>query len=139
MKYNLDMQKLFAISLAFLFSLTMLLSGASGYSDCAAECAHEMAKVHSHSAMGISTLTAPNCCSGDMKNTCGMGRTVVVKIPECSTMCHAPVSSKPISIGFLSNDSGMNRFRPTSFNLQIRADEKRPKRPVYLETLSILC
>jgi hypothetical protein len=133
------MKKATAISLAFLFSLTVLLSGASGYSDCAAECAYEMAKAHPHSAMGSAKLTAPNCCSGAMKNTCEMGQTVEVKIPECSTACHTPVSPRPISIGFLPNDSGTDRFRSTPFNLQISPDEKRPKRPIYLETLSILC
>jgi hypothetical protein len=133
------MKKPAAISLVFLFSVTVLLSGASGYSDCAAECAYEMAKAHAHSAMGSAKLTAPNCCSGAIKNTCEMDRTVEIKIPECSTACHAPGSPKPISIGFLANDSGTDRFRPTPFNLQIRADEKRPKQPVYLETLTILC
>jgi hypothetical protein len=139
MKYNLDMKKPSAILLAFLFSLTVFLAGASGYFDCAAECAYKMATVHSHSAMGFAKLTAPKCCSGAIKNTCEMGRTVVIKIPECSTACHASVYPKPISIGFLSNDSGANRFRPTPFNLRISANEKRPKRPTYLETLSILC
>jgi hypothetical protein len=133
------MKKATAISLSFLFSLTVLLSGASSYSDCAAECAYEMAKAHPHSAMGSAKLTAPNCCSGAMKNTCEMDRTVEIKIPECSTARHASVSSKPISIGFLPDDFGTDRFRPTPFNLQISADEKRPKRPIYLETLSILC
>jgi hypothetical protein len=133
------MKKPFALSLIFLFSVTVLLSGASGYSDCAAECAYEMAKAHAHSAMGSAMLKAPNCCSGAMKNTCEKGSRVEVKIPECSMSCHTPGSPKPISIGFLPNDSGTDRFRPAPFNLQIRADEKRPKPTVYLETLTLLC
>jgi hypothetical protein len=133
------MKKATAISLAFLFSLTVLLSGASGYSDCAAECAYEMAKAHPHSAMGSAKLKGLNCCSGVIKNTCEMDRTIEIKIPECSTACHAKVSSKPISVGFLPNDFGTDRLRLPPFNLQIGADEKRPKRLIYLETLSILC
>lgn len=133
------MKKPAAISLVFLFGVTALLSGAFGYSDCAVECAHEMAKAHAHASMGSAKLTAPNCCSGAMKNTCEMGRMVEIKIPECSTACHAPVFPKPNSIGHLPNNFATDHFRPTPFNLQISADEKRPKRPVYLETLSILC
>jgi hypothetical protein len=133
------MKKPTAISLVFLFSVTVFLAAASGYTDCAAKCAHEMANAHQHASMESASLAAPNCCSSAMKNTCQTGRTVEIKIPECSTACHAPVSPKPISIGFLQNDSGTDRFRPTPFSLQISADEKKPKRPIYLETNSILC
>ncbi|MGD2036913.1 MAG: hypothetical protein PVH28_03455 [Desulfobacterales bacterium] len=133
------MKKPAAISLVFLFSVTVLLSGAFGYSDCAAECAHEIAKVHAHASMGSATLTEPNCCSGAMKHTCEMGRMFEIKIPECSTAHPAPVFPKPNSIGYLPNNFATDHFRLTPFNPQISADEKRPKRPVYLETLSILC
>jgi hypothetical protein len=133
------MKKPAAISLLFLFSVTALLSGAFGYSDCSAECAHEMAKAHAHASMGSATLAEPNCCSGSMKNTCEMGRMVEIKIPECSTAHPAPMFPKLNSIGHLPNNSATALFRTTPFNRQISADEKRPKRPVYLETLSILC
>ena len=136
---NLNMRKPAAIALVFLFSVTMLVAGASGYPDCVAKCADERAKAQQHASMGSASLAAPNCCSGAVKNTCEMGRTVEIKIPECSMVCHTPLFPKPIGIGFLSSNAETDRFRPNQFNRRFSADEKKPKRPIYLETLSILC
>ena len=54
------MKKSIAITLIFLFSATVLLSSASGYSDCAAKCALEMAKAKQHASMGSMGLAGPN-------------------------------------------------------------------------------
>jgi len=135
---NLDMKKPFAITLAFLFSVTMLLSGAFGYFDCAAKCAREMAKTHQHASMGSASLAAPNCCSGAMKNTCEMALTFQIKIPECSMTSHQTVSPDPISIGFLHSDTETDIFQPTQSNRRFVVGEINSKLPIYLKTLSIL-
>jgi hypothetical protein len=136
---NLSMIKPTAIALVFLFSLTALLSGASGDTDCAAKCAYEMAKAHQHASMGSTRLAATNCCSKAVKNTCEMDRTAEIKIPECSMASHVPVFPKPIGVGFLPGDAEADRFQPSQFNLGFGAAETKSKRPIYLETLSILC
>jgi hypothetical protein len=136
---NLDMKKTVAITLAFIFSITVLLSGAFGYSDCAAKCAYERAKLHPHTAMGSATLAAPNCCSGAMKSTCEMAGTVEIKIPECSMTSHQTVAPDSISIGFLPSDTETDFFRPTQFNRRFIAGKINSKLPIYLKTLSILC
>jgi len=133
------MKKPVAITLAFLFSVTVLLSGAFGYSDCAAKCGREMAKAHQHAAMESARLTAPNCCAGVKKNTCEMARTVEIKIPECSMTSHQTVAPDPISIGFLPSDTETDIFRPTRSNRRFIAGEINSKLPIYLKTLSILC
>ena len=133
------MKKPIAITLVFIFSLTVLLSGAFGYSDCAAKCAREMAKTNQHASMGSVGLAAPNCCSGAMKNTCEMAQTIEIKIPECSMTSHQTVSADPISIGFLSGDTETDIFRPTQSNRRFITGEINSKLPIYLKTLSILC
>ena len=133
------MKKTVAITIAFLFSVTVLLSGAIGFADCVAECAYEMAKAHPHASMGPATLTATNCCSGASKGNCEMAGTVEIKIPECSMTNHQKVTPDPISIGFLFSDTATYFFRPTQFNRQFIAGKINSKLPIYLKTLSILC
>jgi hypothetical protein len=132
------MQKLVAITLAFLFSVTVLLSGAFGYSDCAAICAREMANANQHTSMGPASLAAPNCCSGAMKNTCEMAQTPEVKIPECSMASHQTVAPDPISIGLISSDTNLYNLRSTQSNRRFFVGEINSKLPIYLKTLSIL-
>jgi hypothetical protein len=136
---NFNMKKPVAITIAFVFSLTVLLSGAFGYADCAAMCAREMAKAQQHAAMESAGLAAPNCCSGAMKNSCEMAQTIEVKIPECSMASHQTVAPNPISIGFISRDTGLDNFRSTQSNLRFFAGGINSKLPIYLKTLSILC
>lgn len=133
------MKKPVAITLAFLFSVTVLLSGAFGYSDCAAICAREMAKAHEHASIKSASLAAPNCCSGAMKNTCEMAQMIEIKIPECSVTSHQTVSPDPISTGLLTSDTDTGIFQPTQSNRRFIVGEINSKLPTYLKTLSILC
>ena len=133
------MKKPVAITLAFIFSVTVLLSGAFGYSDCAAICAREMAKANHHAAMGSASLAAPNCCSGAMKNTCEMAQMLEIKIPECSVTSHRTVSADPFSIGFLASDTDTDISQPTQSIRRLIVGEINSKLPIYLKTLSILC
>ena len=133
------MKKTVAITIAFLFSVTVLLSGAFGFADCAAECAYEMAKTHPHASMGSATLAAPNCCSGAVKGNCKMAGTVKIKIPECSMSSHQTVAPNSISIGFLPSDTETDIFRPPWSSRRFIAGEINSKLPIYLKTLSILC
>jgi hypothetical protein len=132
------MKKTVAITIAFLFSVTVLLSGAIGFADCVAECAYEMAKAHPHASMGSATLAAPNCCSGASKGNCNMAGTVEVKIPECSMTSHQTVAPDPISIGFLTSDIETDFFRTAQFSRRFIAGKINSKLPIYLKTLSIL-
>ncbi|MGD9080277.1 MAG: hypothetical protein PVG96_13100 [Desulfobacterales bacterium] len=132
------MKKPVAITLAFIFSVTVLLSGAFGYSDCAAKCAREMAKANHHASMGSASLAGTNCCSGAMKNTCEMAQMLEIKIPECSVTSHQTVSADPISIGFLLGDTDTDIFQPTRSSRRFIAGEINSKLPIYLKTLSIL-
>jgi hypothetical protein len=133
------MNKPVAITFAFIFSLTVLLSGAFGYTDCAAKCAREMEKANHHASMGSLGLAVPNCCSGAMKNTCQMAQTIEIRIPECSMTSHQTVSADPISIGFLPGDTETDIFRHTQSNRRFITGEISSKLPIYLKTLSILC
>jgi hypothetical protein len=133
------MKKPVAIALAFLFNFTVLLPGASGYSDCAAKCSRQMAKAHQHASMGPASLAAPNCCSAAMKNTCEMGMTVEVKIPEFSMAGHHTHSPEPIGIGFVSNDTESDLFGRTQSNRRFITGEIKPKIPLYLKKLALLC
>jgi hypothetical protein len=133
------MKKTVAITIACLFSVSVLLSGTFGFTDCAAECAYEMAKAHPHASMGSATLAAVNCCSGATKSNCEMAETVEIKIPECCMTSHRTVAPDPISIGFLPSDTATDFFRPTQFNRRFIAGKINSKLPLYLKTLSILC
>jgi hypothetical protein len=136
---NLDMKKPVAITLAFLFSVTVLLSGAFGYSDCAAICAREMVKAHQHGSMGSASLAAANCCTGAMKNTCEMAQMIEIKIPECSVTSHQTVFPDSISVGFFASDTDTDIFQPTQPNRRFIVGEINSRLPIYLKTLSILC
>ena len=132
------MKKPVAITLTFIFSVTVLLSGAFGSSDCAALCAREMAKANHHTSMPSASLVATNCCSGAMKNSCEMAQMLEIKIPACSVPCHRTVSADPFSIGFLPSDTDSDIFQPTQSNRRFIAGEINSKLPIYLKTLSIL-
>jgi hypothetical protein len=135
---NLDMKKPVAITLAFIFGFTVLLSGAFGSSDCATQCAREMAKANHHALMPSASLVATNCCSVVMKNSCEMAQVLEIKIPECSMTGHHTVSANLISIGFLTDGTNNNIFRSTQSYRRFIAGEINSKLPIYLKTLSIL-
>jgi hypothetical protein len=133
------MKKSIAITLIFLFSATVLLSSASGYSDCAAKCALEMANAKQHVSMGSMGLAGPNCCSGTLKNTCDMAGTPQIKIPECSMPSHPTVTPNPTAVGILSVGVGIDISRVTQAGLQFSSAHIPKTLPIYLQTLSILC
>ncbi len=134
------MKKFIAISLTFILGITVLISGASGFSDCAVECQRAMQKAHPHAAMASVSLRVPNCCSGDMNNTCEMSPAPLVKIPECSITCNPTVSSNLISIGSITSDALTDRNQANHLDLRIIiAGESIKTPPIYLRTLSILC
>jgi hypothetical protein len=135
---NRNMKKFIAITLIFLLSVTVLLSGAFGYSDCAAKCAYEMAKTHQHAAMGSVGLAAPNCCSGTMKNTCEMAGTPEIKIPECSMTSHATGTPDPAGVGILSGNTETDIIRAAQSDPRFIAGQINKTPPIYLRTLSIL-
>lgn len=133
------MKKFIAITLTLLLGITVLISGASGYSDCAVKCMREMAKTHPHAAMGSVSLRLPDCCSGGMKSTCEMNSAPQVKIPECSIMSHPTVSVDLIGIGIVSSDADSDQIRSTPVGLRIIAGQLNKTPPIYLLTLSLLC
>lgn len=133
------MKKSIAIVLTLIFSATVLLSGAFGYSDCAARCAHEMAKARQHATMGSMGLAAPNCCSGTVKNACEMAGTPEIKIPECSMPSQSTVIFNPAGIGLLSGNIETDITCLTQAGRQFNSDHINKTPPIYLQTLSILC
>lgn len=133
------MKKTIAITLIFLFSATILLSSAFGYSDCATKCAYEMAKAHQHASMGSMGLAAPNCCSGTMDNGCEMAGAPEVKIPECSIPSHPNSNPSPNGVGFLSVNAQTDITGVTQADLQFNTSQTNKTPPIYLQTLSILC
>lgn len=133
------MKKFVAITLTFLLGITVLISGASGYSDCAVKCMREMAKAHPHAAMGSVSLRVPNCCSGAMQNTCEMNSAPQVDIPECSIMSHPTVSPKWIGTGIISSDADSDHILKMPVGLRFIAGQLNKTPPIYLLTLSLLC
>lgn len=133
------MKKPTVIILTFLFSATVLLSGAFGYSDCAAKCAYEMAKADQHASMGTAGLAAPNCCSGTMKNTCEMAGAPEIKIPECSMPSHPTSYPDSTGVGFLSGNIETDIPPATQTDLHFNAGQINKSPPIYLQTLSLLC
>lgn len=133
------MNKLLAITLAFVLTLTVLISGASGYSDCAVRCMREMAKTHPQAAMGSTHLRVPDCCSGQAQSPCEMSSAPEVKIPECSIARHPRVSAHLVSIGIIANDAESDHIRTMLVGLGTIVEEYYKDPPVYLRTLSILC
>ncbi len=133
------MKKFVAITLTFLLSITVLISGASGYSDCAVKCMREKAQTHPHAAMGSGHLQMPDCCSGGLKSTCEMNSAPPIKISECSIMSYPTVSPHLSAIGFISSDADSDLFRTTPVDLRFIAGQLNKTPPIYLLTLSILC
>jgi hypothetical protein len=133
------MKKLVAKTLIFLLPLTVLISGASGYSDCAVKCMREMAKAHPHATMGSKHLRVPDCCSGGMQSPCEMNKAPQVKIPECSIASHATVFANLIGIGMISSNADSDHIRTMQVALRTIAIVSYKDPPIYLRTLSILC
>jgi len=133
------MKKSVALAFAFLFSVSVLLTGAFGYSDCAAKCGHEMARASQHAAMESTGLAAPNCCAGAMKNSCEMAGAFEIKIPECSMTCRRTVAPDSIGIGFLSRDAESDRFQPHPSNRRSFIGKINLNIPLYLKKLALLC
>ncbi len=133
------MKKFFAIPLILIFSVTALLSGAMGYSDCATKCAYEMAKAHQHASMGSMGLAAPNCCSGTLKNGCEMTGAPEVKIPECSMPSYPNSTLNLKGVGFISGTIQRDITGVSFAGLQFGTSQSNKTPPIYLQTLSILC
>ena len=133
------MKKLIAITLTCVLTLTVLISGASGYSDCAVKCMREMAKAHPHASMGSIHLRVPDCCSGGKQSPCEMNTAPQVKIPECSIASHPTVSANLMGIGMTTNVADSDHIRLMSAGLRTIIGESHKAPPIYLRTLSILC
>ena len=133
------MKKTVAITLTAVLTLTVIISGASGYADCAVRCMREMAKTHPHAAMDSKSLRLPDCCSGGMQSPCEMNAVPEVKIPECSITSHPTVSFHSTAIGIMSRTADADHYR----NLQVGLSDVPGKfykdPPIYLSTLSLLC
>jgi len=117
----------------------MLVSGASGYSDCAVECMREMTKTRPHAAMGSANLSVPDCCSGGMQNSCEMNSVPPVKMHACSIMSHQKLSPNLIGIGIISSDADSDLIHATPVGLRYISGQLNKTPPIYLLTLSILC
>ncbi len=130
--------KLIAIALTFVLTLTVLISGASGYSDCAVKCMRQMAKAQQHATMGSTHVRMPDCCSGSMQSPCEMNSAPLVEIPECSISSHSTVSPLLIGDGVISSDAdtSLNPMGQVGLRAIIGKFYKDP--PIYLRTLSIL-
>jgi hypothetical protein len=133
------MKKIVAIALAAVLTLTVLISGASGYSDCAARCMREMAKAHPHAAMGSTSPSLPDCCSGNMQSPCEMNTAPDVKIPECSITNHPTASVHLSAVGLMSGLSDTDLTRKQQVVLRTNVGEFYKDPPIYLQTLSLLC
>ena len=133
------MKKTVAITLTTVLTLTVLISGASGYSDCAVRCMREMAKANPHTAAGLSNLRLPDCCSGSMQNPCEMNTVPEVKIPECSIASHSTVVTHFKTIGMISGVADADISRILQVYLRTIVGEFYKDPPIYLQTLSFLC
>jgi hypothetical protein len=133
------MNKRITIAFAFVLTLTVLISGASGFSDCAVKCMREMAEIHPHATMGSKHLRVPDCCSGGQQSPCEMNEAPQVKIPECSIASHPTVSVNLIAIGMISSNADSDHIRTMQVALRSIATVPYKDPPIYLRTLSILC
>ncbi|MGD8960881.1 MAG: hypothetical protein PVF29_06300 [Desulfobacterales bacterium] len=133
------MKKIVAITLTAVLTLTVLISGASGYSDCAVRCMREMAKAHPHNAMCSTSLRLLDCCSGGMQSRCEMNAAPEVKIPECSIASHPTVSTHLTAIGVMSGVADTDPTRTPRVGLRPIVGEYYKDPPIYLQTLSFLC
>ena len=132
-------QKIFTLILVFLFSITVLLSGATGYSDCAVKCMRAKAMAQSHAEIGSVNMQMPTCCSAGLKNTCEMDSAPQVKIPECSIASHPTVSPEWTHVGFKTLNTDSDLFRTTQVDQRFVNGCLTKPPPIYLLTLSILC
>jgi hypothetical protein len=132
------MQKLVATTLTFVLTFAVLISGASGYSDCAVRCMREMAKAHPHAAMGSTRLRVPDCCSGNRQSLCEMNTVVEVKIPECSIPYSPTVFSYLSAVGMIARPADVEPARPLQVGQRILVKEFYKDPPIYLQTLSLL-
>ena len=133
------MNKLIAITLTFVLTLTVLISGGSGYSDCAVRCMREMTKAHPHATMGTSHQRVPDCCSGGQQSPCEMNKAPQVKIPECSIASHPTVSANLIANGMISSNADSDHLRTMPVGQHTNVGEFYKDPPIYLRILSILC
>lgn len=133
------MKKIVAITLTAVLSLTVLISGASGYSNCAVRCMREMAMAHPHAAMGTTSLRVPDCCSGSMQSPCEMNSAPEVKIPECSIASHPTASGHLTAFGVMSSVADADLIRTAQIGLRSIVGEFYKYPPIYLQTLSLLC
>ena len=133
------MKKIVAITLTAVLALTVLISGTSGYSDCAVRCMREAAGTHPHAAMGSTSPRLPDCCSGSMQNPCEMNTVPEVKIPECSIASHPPVSTHLTAIGVMSGVADTDPTRTPRVGLRPIVGEYYKDPPIYLQILSLLC
>ena len=133
------MKKIVAITLTAVLTLTVLISGASGYSDCTVRCMREMAKAHPHNAMCSTSLRLLDCCSGGMQSRCEMNAAPEVKIPECSIASHPTVSTHLTAIGVMSGDADTELACRSQVGLRTIVGKYYKDPPIYLQTLSFLC
>ena len=132
------MKKIVAITLTAVLALTVLISGTSGYSDCAVRCMREAAGTHPHAAMGSTSPRLPDCCSGSMQNPCEMNTVPEVKIPECSIASHSTVVTHFKTIGMISGVADADISRILQVYLRTIVGEFYKDPPIYLQTLSLL-
>lgn len=134
------MKKIVAIILTSALTFTLLISGASGYSDCAVQCMQEMAKAHPHTAVDSIDLRMPNCCSGRMITPCEMNTAPEVRIPACSIMRHhSTVSANLLGLGLTSSTADTTDIRAVNVGLRLFLGKFYKDPPIYLHNLSLLC
>ena len=133
------MKKLGAITLTFLFSITVIISGASGYSDCKVKCMRELAKAHPQAMTGPVSLRVPDCCSGSVQKTCEMNSAPPLKIPVCTTVSTPTVFAYIFGFGLISINAESDAIRTSRVNLHFIAGRLNKTPPIYLHTLTLLC
>ena len=132
------MKKIVAITLTAVLTLTVLISGASGYSDCALRCMRKAAGTQPHATMESTSPRLPDCCSGSMQNPCEMNTAPEVKIPECSIATHPTGATHFKTIGMISDVADADISRILQVYLRTIVGEFYKDAPIYLQTLSFL-
>jgi len=135
------MKKQAVILLALLFGFNLLTgTNASGHSDCASKCLHQLAKSgHGHTSGAAFRLVRLNCCSGNAALPCELGSHRTAARLDCSlATCRTKVPnstntsmvSRPVvADGLASSGTGLSSGTTLA--------GKAP--PLYLQKLSILC
>lgn len=131
-------KRIVALAITAVLVFTVLISGASGYSDCAAICMREMAKAHPHTPTGSARLRVPDCCSGSMQSPCEMKTAPAVKIPECLISNHSSLSTHLTAIGMIAGVADADLTRSLKVNVRTIVGESYKDPPIYLQTLSLL-